>query len=87
MKRDSDVSSVAATVRCMALLSARCDGGISGPGTNQSALMMFGDNALSTLACQETDSFSFACGSAGDIVVAHVTECSDFGGVCNGACF
>lgn len=45
----------------------------------------FGNNIFGGIGCGETDTFSFQA-NAGDVVVIHVTECSDFGGVCRGAC-
>jgi hypothetical protein len=42
-------------------------------------------NIFGAIGCGETDTFSFQA-NAGDVVVIHVTECSDFGGVCRGAC-
>jgi hypothetical protein len=47
--------------------------------------IQFGNNIFGTIGCGETDTFSFQA-NAGDVVVIHVTECSDFGGVCRGAC-
>ena len=46
----------------------------------------FGDNVFRILECRQVHTYEFTA-NAGDRVIAHVTECNDFGGICSGASF